>query len=107
MTNKSDMHNLKRLIDIGKDKGYITYEELNDDLPDEIISPALKSIGQNEDSSGNESDIRRTVQDFCEATRLGGRAGSRSSPRPRRVDLARPAGRTAWGRRSSRARPVP
>ncbi len=38
MTNKSDMHNLKRLIDIGKDKGYITYEELNDDLPDEIIS---------------------------------------------------------------------
>ena len=38
MTNKTDMHNLKRLIDIGKDKGYITYEELNDDLPDEIIS---------------------------------------------------------------------
>ncbi|MGD9162662.1 MAG: RNA polymerase sigma factor RpoD [Desulfobacteraceae bacterium] len=38
MANKSDMHNLKRLIDIGKDKGYITYEELNDDLPDEIIS---------------------------------------------------------------------
>ena len=38
MTSKSDMHNLKRLIDIGKDKGYITYEELNDDLPDEIVS---------------------------------------------------------------------
>lgn len=38
MKKKSDMHNLKRLIDIGKDKGYITYEELNDDLPDEIVS---------------------------------------------------------------------
>jgi RNA polymerase primary sigma factor len=38
MVNKSDMQNLKRLIDMGKDKGYITYEELNDDLPDEIIS---------------------------------------------------------------------
>ena len=38
MNNKSDLMNLKRLIDIGKDKGYITYEELNDDLPDEIIS---------------------------------------------------------------------
>lgn len=38
MSNKSDMTNLKRLIDIGKDKGYITYEELNDDLPDDIIS---------------------------------------------------------------------
>ncbi|MFC1866637.1 RNA polymerase sigma factor RpoD [Thermodesulfobacteriota bacterium] len=32
------MVNLKRLIDIGKDKGYITYDELNDDLPDDIIS---------------------------------------------------------------------
>jgi RNA polymerase primary sigma factor len=38
MDKKSDMKNLKRLIDIGKNKGYITYEELNDDLPDEIVS---------------------------------------------------------------------
>jgi RNA polymerase primary sigma factor len=38
MANNSDMVNLKRLIDIGKDKGYITYEELNDDLPDDAIS---------------------------------------------------------------------
>ncbi len=38
MNNKSDLANLKRLIEIGKDKGYITYEELNDDLPDEIVS---------------------------------------------------------------------
>ncbi|HOP46070.1 MAG TPA: RNA polymerase sigma factor RpoD [Desulfobacteraceae bacterium] len=32
------MVNLKRLIDIGKDKGYITFEELNDDLSEEMIS---------------------------------------------------------------------
>ena len=38
MNNKYDIMNLKRLIDIGKDKGYITYEELNDDLPEDIIS---------------------------------------------------------------------
>ena len=38
MGNDSDMANLKRLIDIGKDKGYITYEELNDDLPDDAVS---------------------------------------------------------------------
>jgi len=38
MNNKADITNLKRLIDIGKDKGYITYEELNDDLPDDVIS---------------------------------------------------------------------
>jgi RNA polymerase primary sigma factor len=38
MGNNSDVMNLKRLIDIGKDKGYITYEELNDDLPDDVVS---------------------------------------------------------------------
>ncbi len=38
MSSSSDMVNLKRLIDIGKNKGYITYEELNDDLSDEITS---------------------------------------------------------------------
>ncbi len=38
MANNTDMTNLKRLIDIGKDKGYITYEELNDDLPEEVVS---------------------------------------------------------------------
>ena len=39
MAKNSDMVNLKRLIDIGKRKGYITYEELNDDLPDDDTSP--------------------------------------------------------------------
>ncbi len=38
MSKDSDMTDLRRLMDIGKDKGYITYEELNDDLPDELIS---------------------------------------------------------------------
>ncbi len=39
MAKKTHMVSLKRLINIGKDKGYITYEELNDDLPDDIVSP--------------------------------------------------------------------
>ena len=38
MNKRSHIVSLKRLIDIGKDKGYITYEELNDDLPQEIAS---------------------------------------------------------------------
>ena len=38
MGKNSDMVNLKRLIDIGKDKGYITFEELNDDLSEEMVS---------------------------------------------------------------------
>ena len=36
MGKNNEMDNLKRLIDTAKDKGYITYEELNDDLCDEI-----------------------------------------------------------------------
>ena len=36
--NSTNMVSLKRLIKIGKDKGYITYEELNDDLPGDIVS---------------------------------------------------------------------
>jgi len=39
MSKNTDMGNLRRLIDIGKDKGYITFTELNDDLSDEIVSP--------------------------------------------------------------------
>ena len=39
MVKKNDNDiNLRRLINIGKDKGYITYEELNEDLSDDIIS---------------------------------------------------------------------
>ena len=39
MATNSDEINLRRLMNIGKDKGHITYQELNDDLPDDIISP--------------------------------------------------------------------
>jgi RNA polymerase primary sigma factor len=30
---------VKRLIEKGKERGYLTYEEMNDDLPDEAVSP--------------------------------------------------------------------
>ena len=38
MENKADMVSLKKLISTGKNKGYVTFEELNDDLSEEIIS---------------------------------------------------------------------
>ncbi len=38
MAKNGDDINLRRLINIGKDKGYITYKELNEDLSDDIIS---------------------------------------------------------------------
>jgi RNA polymerase primary sigma factor len=38
MAKNSEDINLRRLINIGKDKGYITYQELNEDLSDDVIS---------------------------------------------------------------------
>ena len=38
MAKNGDEINLRRLINIGKDKGYITYQELNEDLSDDVIS---------------------------------------------------------------------
>jgi RNA polymerase primary sigma factor len=38
MAKNGDEINLRRLITIGKDKGYITYQELNDDLSNDVIS---------------------------------------------------------------------
>ena len=38
MSTKSDMINLKRLINSGKKKGYITFDDLNNDLSEEMLS---------------------------------------------------------------------
>jgi len=38
MDKNADMINLKRLIHNGKNKGYVTFEELNDDLSDDFVS---------------------------------------------------------------------
>ena len=38
MAKNDDDISLRRLINVGKDKGYITYQELNEDLSDEVIS---------------------------------------------------------------------
>ena len=38
MAKKSSMEDLRRLISIGKEKGYLTYDEVNSALPDELVS---------------------------------------------------------------------
>ncbi|MGE5310178.1 MAG: RNA polymerase sigma factor RpoD [Nitrospirota bacterium] len=37
MAKKRDMEDLKRLISMGKEKGYLTYDEVNDALPDDLV----------------------------------------------------------------------
>jgi RNA polymerase primary sigma factor len=36
---KKDMKEVKKLIDLGKEKGYLTYDDVNDMLPADIVSP--------------------------------------------------------------------
>ena len=38
MAKKSNMEDLRRLISIGKEKGYLTYDEVNRVLPEELVS---------------------------------------------------------------------
>jgi RNA polymerase primary sigma factor len=36
---KPEMDDLKRLITVGKEKGYLTYDEVNEALPEDLVSP--------------------------------------------------------------------
>ncbi len=38
MAKQSNMEDLRRLISIGKEKGYLTYDEVNSVLPDDLVS---------------------------------------------------------------------
>ncbi|MEE8110044.1 MAG: RNA polymerase sigma factor region1.1 domain-containing protein, partial [bacterium] len=39
MPNQERIHEIKQLVSLGKEKGYLTYEEVNDFLPPEVVAP--------------------------------------------------------------------
>jgi RNA polymerase primary sigma factor len=39
IAQKKEMKEVKKLIDLGKEKGYLTYDEVNDMLPADVVSP--------------------------------------------------------------------
>src|SRR3954452_15044854 len=58
---------VKAILDLGTSRGYLTYEELNEKLPDEVVSPAkLDSLLMMIDEMGirliDESDIGEYVK---------------------------------------------
>ncbi len=66
------------IIKKGREKGYLTYEEINDALPDEIISPArLDSLLMTLDELGvqilDEADVEKDTDDDFEDTDKVGR----------------------------------
>src|SRR5512136_2786350 len=36
---KPEMDDIKRLITVGKEKGFLTYDEVNEALPEDLVSP--------------------------------------------------------------------
>ena len=38
MAKKHGMEEVQQLIDMGKEKGYLTYDEVNDYLPESVVS---------------------------------------------------------------------
>jgi RNA polymerase primary sigma factor len=69
---------IQTIIEKGRKKGFLTYEELNDDLPDEVISPnQLDSLLMTLDENGvqllDEANVKKTPEDeeFEQAVPLG------------------------------------
>jgi len=69
---------IQSIIEKGKKKGFLTYEELNDDLPDEVISPnQLDSLLMTLDEIGvqllDEANVKKTPEEeeFEEPVQIG------------------------------------
>jgi len=63
---------IKAIIEKGKKRGYLTYEEMNEELPEEAISPnRLDSLLMTLDELGvqliDEADIAKQTEDFAES----------------------------------------
>ena len=70
---------IKAIVGKGKERGFLTYEELNDALPDEIISPArLDSLLMTFDEMGiqllDEADVQKDQDEDFEDTDTVGRS---------------------------------
>jgi RNA polymerase primary sigma factor len=60
---------IKQLIKTGKEKGYLTYEEMNDELPDEAVTPnrldnLLMSLDEMGVSLIDEADLEKKEDEF-------------------------------------------
>jgi hypothetical protein len=91
---------VKELIDLGKANGYITFEELNERLPDEVVSPEkLDALLMNIDEMGIRLIDEADVPDFHK----GGKPRVEPSPRAHAVAPCRPSMVTAVAEKKGRS----
>jgi RNA polymerase primary sigma factor len=89
MNNNSNTVNIKRLIDVGKDQGYITFEDLNGYLSEEFISSEehstdLMTMFQELDIVVVDNDSKKEIEKF---TRKKNKPRASASTGPMRMDL--------------------
>src|SRR5688572_12682384 len=88
------------LLDLGKSRGYLTYEELNEKLPDEVVSPdKLDSLLMMIDEMGIKLIDEADVGEYVKAPRV-----RRKALPPPDADGAGPDGKHADGKGSKRHR---
>ncbi len=86
------MKEVKKLIDLGKEKGYLTYDDVNDMLPAEVVSP-----DQIDDVMSIFGEMDIEVVDANQRVTLGGAGEEICRGRRGRE-------RSRWGRRRGRCR---
>src|SRR5687767_10895717 len=69
---RKNMKEVKKLIDLGKEKGYLTYDDVNDMLPAEVVSP-----DQIDDVMSIFGEMDIEVVDSNQRVTLGGRSEER------------------------------
>jgi len=97
MSKNNDMTDLRRLMDIGKDKGYITYEELNGDLPDELISSEenvddLKTMFEELGIMVVDEASKKEIEKSQKAKKIKAKPEARESSR---VEISEPSSRVS------------
>ena len=97
MSNNNDLTDLRRLMDIGKDKGYITYEELNDDLPEELVSSEenvddLKTMFEELGIMVVDEASKKEIEKSQKAKKIKAKPEARESSR---VEISEPSSRVS------------
>ncbi len=89
MSNNAKMVNIKRLIDMGKDKGYLTYDDLNGNLSEDFVSSEeqssdLMEMFQELDIVVVDEDSRKEVEKLYRRTKKQKKS---EAAEPARVDI--------------------
>jgi len=88
MLKDKDLKDIQTLINIGKQRGYVTYEEMNSALPTHLVSTE-----QLDDVmilfSNMDIDVVNQAKKAAEAARRGGSDGTSAAPAVRATDPVR------------------